>query len=655
MGKPNLLSLGFFRIGVASPQGRTADVDFNLQVIKDIVKEGEDAGCHLMVFPELSITGYTCGDLFYQQHLLTKAQGAVCDLAQFLAEKDIAVIIGLPVSLRGKIFNCAAFLSQGKVCGVVPKTFLPNSNEYYEERWFSTSKDASMEECSWRSQKIPFGADLLFRFRPFPQCLIGVEICEDLWAIEPPSGQMAMAGATVICNLSASNETLSKADYRRSLIASQSARCLASYAYAGAGGGESSTDLVFAGHSLIAENGTILAETDRFHIDSTWVMTDIDVARLSLERWKNNSFGFSKSDQKYRIVNFSGKERRASLLRKVSRTPFVPGEEAKKSEHCQEIFSLQTMSLIKRLRHVGSDTAVIGISGGLDSTLALLVLIKAFDRMGLSRQGIWALTMPGFGTSEKTKANAIKLAELLGVSLKVIPINKAVLQHFSDIEHDEETKDVTYENAQARERTQILMDWANRMNGLVIGTGDLSELALGWCTYNADHMSMYGLNSGVPKTLVGYLIRWCSEVEFSGETAEVLLRITNTPISPELLPPNSEGEIEQKTEEKIGPYILHDFFLFYMVRFHFSPRKILFLAEEAFSEEYSTPEILSWLKIFYKRFFSQQYKRSCLPDGPKIGSVALSPRGDWRMPSDASVQMWLSELNSLLHREIDHT
>jgi NAD+ synthase (glutamine-hydrolysing) len=636
------------RIGVVAPELRVADVGFNEERICQAIAAAEGQDCRFLLFPELCVTGYTCGDLFFQPLLIDGARQALRRIARATAGHRAVVVVGAPVAQGGRLFNCGVFIAAGRILGVIPKTFLPNAQEFYEERWFSSSRDLSADFLDWDGEVIPFGPDLLFQAESMPDCVVGVEICEDVWSVEPPSGRMAMRGATLLLNLSASPELLGKEEYRRALVLSQSARCLAAYAYASAGPGESSTDLVYSGHSLVAENGQLLAETERFRFDSQLALADIDIERLVGERRKNNTYGGSRTATAFRIIPFPLPDAAADRLRRViPATPFVPSATEERSHRCHEIFSLQVTGLAKRLLHTGGTKAVLGISGGLDSTLALLVTTKAFDKLGLDHRGIIAVTMPGFGTTVRTRRNAESLAQLLGVTLRTIPIDAAVRQHFADIDHREDVHDIVFENAQARERTQILMDVANQVGGLVIGTGDLSELALGWCTYNADHMSMYGVNSGVPKTLVRYLVSWCAEAEFTGETAAVLTDICATPVSPELLPPNEQGEIGQVTEDHIGPYRLHDFFLYHVVRLQFAPRKVLRLAREAFAGEFAEAEIHRWLEVFYQRFFSQQFKRSCLPDGPKVGSVALSPRGDWRMPSDASVALWLEDLKDL--------
>jgi len=643
----SLSRFGLVRIGVATPELRVADVDFNRQELEAVAVEAADRGCRLLVLPELALTGYTCGDLFLQQALLDRAESALLALAAFTRSHPICLAVGLPIRQGGRLFNAAAFLAGGAVLGVVPKSYLPGSAEFYEERWFAAAAEAVDDRVVLGGQPVPFGTDLLFVAEDLPGAVIGIEICEDVWVAEPPSGALALAGATLLLNLSASPEMLGKEGYRRALVQSQSARCLAAYAYASAGVGESSTDLVYSGHSLIAESGAVLAETERFRPESQYVLADVDVARLELERRRLNSFSAAPPRSCRRLSFQLGETADQRLLRSIPPHPFVPERQQERDGRCREIFALQTAALAKRLRHTGSRTVVIGVSGGLDSTLALLVVAKAFDQLCLDRQGVLAVTMPGFGTTDRTRGNAERLAEKLGVTLRTIPIAPAVEQHFHDIGHDPAQHDITYENAQARERTQLLMDLANREGGLVIGTGDLSELALGWCTYNGDHMSMYAVNVGVPKTLVRYLVEWCAQVEFSGETAAVLHDICATPVSPELLPPDEGGEIAQRTEDELGPYELHDFFLYQVVRLHQPPAKVFLLARLAFEESYRPGEILRWLRLFYRRFFASQFKRSCLPDGPKIGSVVLSPRGDWRMPSDASAQLWLTELERL--------
>ncbi len=644
----DLAELGMLRVAVVSPELRVADVAFNLGRMRSALREAAEEGARLVVFPELSLSGYTCGDLFYQQLLLEKVREAARELAAETAELGVAAVVGAPLEIGGRLFNAALLLAGGGVCGIVPKTYLPNTNEFYEERWFTSAVELEADSYGGFGSPVPIGTDLLFESGDVEGFCLGIEICEDLWSVEPPSGAQALAGATLIANPSASPEVLGKQGYRRQLVASQSARCLSAYLYASAGPGESSTDLVYAGHSLVCEYGQVLMETGRFTFATEIALADIDLQRLAGERRRNNTYAAAPRHDGWRRIAIPLKSTRCDkLLRPVDPTPFVPGDEALRAERCREIFAIQTTALAKRLQHTGSQAAVLGISGGLDSTLALLVTVKAMHRLGRPLTDVVAVTMPGFGTTGRTRGNAEKLAELLGVTFRSIAIDAAVHQHFDDIGHDPSRHDIVFENAQARERTQLLMDLANQHDGLVVGTGDLSELALGWCTYNADHMSMYGVNAGVPKTLVRYLVAWCADEEFVGEISEVLRDICATPVSPELLPPDANGEIAQHTEETVGPYELHDFFLFQVVRQQFPPRKVLVLAEHAFDGRYTSEEVLRWLKLFYRRFFAQQFKRSCLPDGPKVGSVALSPRGDWRMPSDACAALWLAELDAL--------
>lgn len=646
---------GLLRAAVASPALRVADVGFNVGELQAAIRRAGELGASLVVFPELGVTGYSCGDLFYQSLLLEHARAALEPLAQATAQAQTAAVVGLPLLQDGKLYNCAAFLSAGTILGIVPKTYLPNRQEYYEARWFTSAIYARFDTVVIGGQNVPFGSDLLFRARNLPGCVIGIEICEDLWAINAPSSDKALAGATVLLNPSASHDTLGKSVYRNDLVTHQAGRCLAAYLYAGASPNESTTDLVFAGHCLIAENGALLTETERYRFDTQLVSADIDVERIVNERVKNTSFTVQLPTRAYRTVEFDLPEPRTPmpfvLERPLSRLPFVPADPVKRAEHCREIFSLQATGLAKRLKHVGASKVTLGLSGGLDSTLALLVTLKAFDILGLARSGIVALSMPGFGTTARTKTNAEQLAAEMGVTFRTIPITDAVRQHFKDIGHDEAVHDVTFENAQARERTQILMDLANQLGGLVIGTGDLSELALGWATYNGDQMSMYNVNASVPKTLVRYLVEWRADTAGNDAAARILRDITATPITPELLPLDEHGAQTQQTEAAIGPYPLNDFFLYYMVRHQFAPRKIFFLAELAFAGAddggYDAPTILKWMKVFYRRFFAQQFKRSAMPDGPKVGTVALSPRGDWRMPSDASAALWLEQLEKI--------
>lgn len=635
------IDFGFFRLGVASPEHRVADCAFNAAEISQVLERAQAEGCQLVVFPELSITGYSCADLFYQPQLLAAAGEAIVTLSETCARLHTAAVVGTPMEYHGRLYNVAVVIgAHGEIAGVVPKTYLPTSGEFYEARWFTRGDLAAETSLEFNGRAVPFGVDLLFSVG---DALIGVEICEDLWAIKPPSLDQATAGANVLLNLSASNELLGKVGYRRDLVRQQSARCLAAYAYASAGPGESTTDVVYSGHSMITENGATLIENDRFKFHSQLAIADVDLAKLSYDRTRNSSFAQTTADRTFRVLSVSASEWRQgkALHRPVDAHPFVPADAALRSEHCREIFAIQATGLAKRLRHTGSEKLVLGLSGGLDSTLAALVACHAFDTLGLDRKGIVALSMPGFGTTARTQANAAELAKMLKLTFREISISASVRQHFDDIGHPESKHDVTFENAQARERTQILMDVANQTGGFVLGTGDLSELALGWCTFNADHMSMYHVNAGVPKTLVRYLVEWGAAELFTGKESEVLMDISRTPISPELLPAAKDGTLTHKTEDLVGPYELHDFFLYQMIRCGSEPAKIQFLAEIAFKGSYSPALIRKWLAVFVKRFFAQQFKRNAMPDGPKVGSVALSPRGDWRMPSDVSPAAWL--------------
>jgi len=645
-------AFNFIRVASAAPELRVADVEFNASRVRSAMGQAVERGAAIILFPELSFTGYTCGDLFRQSALINKARDALRALAVDTGKIGIHAIVGLPMALNGRLYNCAALIGQGKVLGIVPKEFLPTSGEYYEERWFTSGVRLAPAQLNMDGHSVPFANNLLFSADNLPGCVLGIEICEDLWAVEPPSGGQALAGATLIFNPSASDELLGKSTYRKELVRSQSARCLAAYVYASSGPGESSTDLVFSGHCMVVENGVSLAESERFRFDTQIIYADLDLDRLQHERLFNSSFSAAAAKGDYHSVAFdvpikvSAREPLGSL-RPNSPTPFVPSDPEVRASTCQEIFSIQSTGLAKRLKHTGAGRIIIGISGGLDSTLALLVAVHAFDLLQLDRKGIIAVTMPGLGTSQRTKANAELLVRLLGTELRIIPINDAVKQHFKDIDYDENLLDITYENTQARERTQILMDLANHLGGFVVGTGDLSEAALGWCTFNGDHMSMYHVNIGVPKTLVRFIIEWCADAKFVAEISSVLRDISAVPISPELLPVGADGELQQMTESILGPYELHDYFLFQMVRHGQRPAKILYMAKIAFAGRYDRATILRCLEVFIRRFFSQQFKRSAMPDGPKVGSVALSPRGDWRMPSDASAEAWLAELKSL--------
>ncbi len=640
---------GYVRVAAASPRLKVADCDFNTDEILKVITDADKQGVSAIVFPETCITSYTAQDLLHQRVLLDEAVNSLEKIRLASERSSIIIIVGTPLQISNKLYNVAVVVNGGAILGVVPKTFLPNYNEFYDKRWFSSPRELTSNTIELCGQNVPVGTDLIFQA---PDFNFAIEICEDLWTPLPPSSIHSLYGAEVIFNLSASNETIGKHSYRKSLVSQQSARCIAGYVYAAAGNGESTSDIVFGGSSMIAENGTILAETERFSFNSEFCVTDIDIDRLRNDRLKNKSFSISEyrnlDEVKYRIIKAgtSKVDAEFSLSRFISPTPFVPSPE-NLDERCSEIFAIQVGGLAKRLLHTNCQTMVIGVSGGLDSTLALLVMVKAFDKLNIARKNIYGITMPGFGTTDRTYNNALNLMKSLGVTIKEIPIREAVMQHFKDIEHDQSIHDITYENSQARERTQILMDYANKVNGLVIGTGDLSELALGWCTYNGDHMSMYAVNTSIPKTLVKTLVRWVSDTQLDKDSQHILLDILDTPVSPELLPAGKNGEILQITENTVGPYILHDFFLYNMLRFGYEPRKIYFLAQHAFKEKYPKEEILKWLKVFYRRFFSQQFKRSCIPDGPKVGSINLSPRGDWRMASDASAALWLKQLDAM--------
>lgn len=627
---------GFIKCAAVSPKIRVADPAYNEQQIAAGLEEAYVMQARLVVFPELCITGYTCGDLFLQPVLLNAAREVLCRLAKLTGQWELLAVVGVPLMHHGKLYNCAAVIGNGKVLGVVPKTNLPTYNEFYEARQF-TPAPAQNDTIRIGSDVCPFGRDLLFRHTALEAFCFGVEICEDLWVPQPRSAGLAAAGAYIVANPSASNETIGKREYRRMLVESQSARLLCGYIYTDAGEGESTTDMVFSGHCLIAENGAVLAESEPFAGGMT--LSEIDVERLSNERRRMETFPAADS-YGFDIVPFSLPIHHVGLTRRVSPHPFVPEKGEDRAKRCEEILSIQAYGLKKRVEHTHAKALVIGVSGGLDSCLALLVAVRTMDLLSRPRSDIRAVTMPCFGTTERTRGNAERLCDALGVRLRQIDIAASVRQHFEDIGHSEERLDVTYENAQARERTQILMDIANMTGGLVVGTGDLSELALGWATYNGDHMSMYGVNSSVPKTLIRHIIRYIAETTESGELAQTLEDILDTPVSPELLPAEN-GDISQKTEDLVGPYELHDFFLYYALRWGFSPQKILRLAMYAFGETYEEETVRHWLRIFFERFFSQQYKRSCIPDGPKVGSVSLSPRGDLRMPSDASSSLWL--------------
>lgn len=664
------MNYGYVKVASAIPSVRVGDVAYNVEQIENLVIQAEGKGVEVIVFPELSLTGYTCQDLFRQQLLLDRVEQGVMRLMDFTRKLDIIAIVGAPVPVGNLLLNCAVVIQKGHVLGMVPKFYLPNYSEFYEKRWFASAQDLRDMELRYAGNVVNMTADVQL-FRTADGVLFGIEICEDVWAPAPPSNKLALAGADIVFNLSASDELIGKHDYLKSLLSQQSARTMTGYVYSSCGFGESTQDVVYGGNAMIYENGKLLAEAARFSLEPQMMMTQIDVEKLRSERRGNSTYvnaqrnvKFSLLDKQFgiRIIDAFSKEieREFNLERTISPHPFIPAMEDMEIS-CEEIFNIQVMGLVKRLVHTHAETAVIGISGGLDSTLALLVCVKAFDRLKRSRKGIVGVTMPGFGTTGRTYNNAMELMRSLGITVKEVSIVDAVTQHFEDINHDISVHDVTYENSQARERTQVLMDMANKLNGMVVGTGDLSELALGWATYNGDHMSMYGVNASVPKTLIRYLVNYVAQREVDDRSAQTLQDIIDTPISPELIPADEMGNIQQKTEDLVGPYELHDFFLYYFLRFGFSPKKIFMLAKNAFIENkskrvklgpndpetYDEETIKKWLRVFVRRFFSQQFKRSCLPDGPKVGSVSLSPRGDWRMPSDAMAAMWMQDAENM--------
>lgn len=641
------MDYGFVRVAAGVPRVKVADCEHNVVEISRLIKQAEINSAEIVVFPELAVTAYTCGDLFQQRTLVQGAEEWLGGMIETMKRSKIILIVGAPVYLGNELFNCAVVAQSGRILGVIPKTFIPGYREFYEERWFASGAGLKGKTVYFCRQEAPFGTDLLFEAAVNPDLCFGVEICEDLWVPIPPSSNYALAGATLLFNLSASNETVGKYEYRRNLVRQQSGNCISGYVYTSSGVGESTTDLVFGGHAIIAENGTVLKEAQRFERESQLVYADIDIEKLVLDRRRTTSFtnrdnGFSNEYR--RILVELKSDRTPNLLREVEPHPFIPLQESKRNERCEEIFSIQVSGLAKRLEHTGIQKVVVGVSGGLDSALALLVCKRTVEVLKLSPQNVIGITMPGFGTSGKTLENALALLHALQADVRNISIEEACRQHFKDIDHDPEIHDTVFENVQARERTQILMDEANKEKALVVGTGDMSELALGWSTYNGDHMSMYAVNCGVPKTLIRHMVKWVADNMTDRGAASILESVLDTPISPELLPVNEKGEITQKTEDLIGPYELHDFFLYYFIRFGFEPDKILYLATAAFRNKYNRDTIKKWLKVFLKRFFEQQYKRSCVPDGPKVGSVSLSPRGDWRMPSDASARLWLDKV-----------
>ena len=632
---------GFVKVAAATPDIRVADVEFNTQNIINVMEEAQENGAKILVFPELCVTGYTCSDLFDHSVLLKASRKALLEIAENTSDKDMLVFVGAPLEVNGKLYNVAAAMNQGEILGFTTKTFLPNYGEFYEMRQF-TPGPQTVREITFEGKKIPFGPQILFQAKGMEELVVAAEICEDVWSPVPPSIQAALEGATVIVNCSASDETIGKDTYRRALISGQSARLISGYIYANAGEGESTTDLVFGGHNIIAENGTVLKESSRYVNEI--IYSEIDLQRITGERRKNTTFQPLDEETLVRVP-FTIEETKTFLTRTFPKKPFVPSDEQTRAQRCEEILTIQAMGLKKRLAHTNARTAVVGISGGLDSTLALLVTARAFDMLGRDKKDIIAVTMPCFGTTDRTYQNACEMSKKVGATLIEVPIADAVNIHFRDIGHDPEDHSVTYENCQARERTQVLMDIANKTWGMVIGTGDLSELALGWATYNGDHMSMYGVNASVPKTLVRHLVKYAADDTTDEALKNVLYDVLDTPVSPELLPPK-DGDIAQKTEDLVGPYELHDFFLYFMLRFGYEPSKIYRIACMTFDGEYDKETIFKWLETFCRRFFSQQFKRSCLPDGPKVGTVALSPRGDWRMPSDACVAVWMKDLEA---------
>ena len=632
---------GFVKVAAATPDIRVADVEFNTQNIINAMEEAQKNGAKILVFPELCVTGYTCSDLFDHSVLLKASRKALLEIAENTNDKDMLVFVGAPLEVNGKLYNVAAAMNQGEIIGFTTKTFLPNYGEFYEMRQF-TPGPQTVREITFEGKKIPFGPQILFQAEGMEELVVAAEICEDVWSPIPPSIQAALEGATVIVNCSASDETIGKDTYRRALISGQSARLISGYIYANAGEGESTTDLVFGGHNIIAENGTVLKESSRYVNEI--IYSELDLQRITGERRKNTTFQPLDEETLVRVP-FTVEETKTFLTRTFPKKPFVPSDEQTRAQRCEEILTIQAMGLKKRLAHTNPRTAVVGISGGLDSTLALLVTARAFDMLGRDKKDIIAVTMPCFGTTDRTYQNACEMSKKVGATLIEVPIADAVNVHFRDIGHDPEDHSVTYENCQARERTQVLMDIANKTWGMVIGTGDLSELALGWATYNGDHMSMYGVNASVPKTLVRHLVKYAADDTKDEALKNVLYDVLDTPVSPELLPPK-DGDIAQKTEDLVGPYELHDFFLYFMLRFGYEPSKIFRIACMTFDGEYDKETIFKWLETFCRRFFSQQFKRSCLPDGPKVGTVALSPRGDWRMPSDACVAVWMKDLEA---------
>lgn len=632
---------GYIRVAASVPELKVANVEFNTKEVIKEIKALDKEGVQIVTFPELCLTGYTCADLFSQDILITKSKEAIKEVIDSTKLLDIISIIGAPIVCDNQLFNCGVVINKGEILGVVPKTYIPNYGEFYEKRWFSTSNTLTSKTINLFGKEVPIGIDLVFRDINDSKFTFGIEICEDLWSPKAPSVEAALNGATMIFNLSASNEVIGKAQYRRNLINMQSAKNVCAYIYSSSGVNESSTDLVFSGYAGISENGSMLVENERFNFKTNHIISDVDIQRLMNNRIKDISFMGIGAINSYRVIDIDLKDNNNDLKRIYDAYPFVPSNEDKRAERCSEIINIQACGLAKRIKHTGMKKCVIGISGGLDSTLAFLVIIEAYRKLGISFDNLIGVTMPGFGTTGRTYNNALTLMKNYGVTMREVSIKEASLQHFKDIGLEETDRSVTYENTQARERTQILMDIANKEGGLVIGTGDLSELALGWCTYNGDHMSMYAVNTSIPKTLVRYLVKYFADIEQNEECKKTILDILDTPISPELLPPSKDGKIEQQTESVVGPYILHDFFLYHFMRYGASPDKIKYIASKTFDGMYDEETIDKWLKFFIKRFFNQQFKRSCLPDGPKVGTISVSPRGDLRMPSDADSSIWL--------------
>ncbi len=632
---------GYVRVAASVPELKVANVEFNTKEVIKEIKALDKEGVQIVTFPELCLTGYTCADLFSQDILITKSKEAIKEVIDSTKLLNIISIIGVPIVCDNQLFNCGVVISKGEILGVVPKTYIPNYGEFYEKRWFSTSNTLTSKTINLFGKEVPIGIDLVFRDINDSKFTFGIEICEDLWSPKAPSVEAALNGATMIFNLSASNEVIGKAQYRRNLINMQSAKNVCAYIYSSSGVNESSTDLVFSGYAGISENGSMLVENERFNFKTNHIISDVDIQRLMNNRIKDISFMGIGAINNYRVIDIDLKDNNNDLKRIYDAYPFVPSNEDKRAERCSEIINIQACGLAKRIKHTGMKKCVIGISGGLDSTLAFLVIIEAYRKLGISFDNLIGVTMPGFGTTGRTYNNALTLMKNYGVTMHEVSIKEASLQHFKDIGLEETDRSVTYENTQARERTQILMDIANKEGGLVIGTGDLSELALGWCTYNGDHMSMYAVNTSIPKTLVRYLVKYFADIEQNEECKKTILDILDTPISPELLPPSKDGKIEQQTESVVGPYILHDFFLYHFMRYGASPDKIKYIASKTFGGMYDEETIDKWLKFFIKRFFNQQFKRSCLPDGPKVGTISVSPRGDLRMPSDADSSIWL--------------